>query len=67
MTKVGVPQFPGDDSDMAARRHVMRNGVEVPVAIAPKENRLGSVILNRETRSVKLDGTVIVTSRLSNR
>jgi hypothetical protein len=52
---------------MTARRHVMRNGVEVPVAIAPKENRLGSEILNRETRSVKLDGTVIVTSKLSNR
>jgi hypothetical protein len=67
MTKAGVPQLRGDDSDMAARRHVMWNGVEVPVAIAPKENRLGSEILNRETRSVKLDGTVIVTSKLSNR
>jgi hypothetical protein len=67
MTKAGVPQLRGDDSDMAARRHVMRNGVEVPVAIAPKENRLGSEILNRETRSVKLDGTAIVTSKLSNR
>jgi hypothetical protein len=67
MTKAGVPQLRGDDSDMAARRHVMRNGVEVPVAIAPKENRIGSEILNRETRSVKLDGTVIVTSKLSNR
>jgi hypothetical protein len=67
MTKAGVPQLRGDDGDMAARRHVMWNGVEVPVAIAPKENRLGSEILNRETRSVKLDGTVIVTSKLSNR
>jgi hypothetical protein len=67
MTKAGVPQLWGDDSDMTARRHVMWNGVEVPVAIAPKENRLGLEILNRETRSVKLDGTVIVTSKLSNR
>jgi hypothetical protein len=52
---------------MAARRHVMWDGIEVPVATAPKENRLGSEILNRETRSVKLDGTVIVTSKLSKR
>jgi hypothetical protein len=67
MTETGVPQLRRDDSDMAARGHVMWNGVEVPVAIAPKENRLGSEILNRETRSVKLDGTVIFTSKLSNR
>ena len=67
MTKAGVPQLGGDDSDMAVRRHAMWNGVEIPMAIAPKENRLGPEILNRKTRSVKLNGTVIVASKLSNR
>jgi hypothetical protein len=55
MTKAGVPQLQGDDGDMTARRCAMWNGVEVPVAIAPKENRLGLEILNRKTRRVKLN------------
>ena len=69
MTKAGVPQLRGDDGDMTARRHghVMWNGVEIPVAIAPKKDRLGLEILNRKTRSVKLNRTVIVVSKLSNR
>jgi hypothetical protein len=66
--KAGVPQLRGDDSDMTARRHVMWDGVEVPVAIAPKEDCLGLEILNRKTRSIKLlNRTVIVASKLSNR
>jgi hypothetical protein len=52
---------------MAARWHAMWNGVEIPIAIAPKEDRLGLQILNRKTRGVKLNGTVIVASKLSNR
>jgi len=67
MTKAGVPQLRGDNSDMIARRHVMWDGVEGPVAIAPKQDRLGLEILNRKTRSVKLNRTVIVASKLSNR
>jgi hypothetical protein len=43
------------------------NGVEVPIAIAPKKDHLGLEILNRKTRSVKLNRTVIVASKLSNR
>jgi hypothetical protein len=39
MTKAGVPQLRGGDGDVTARRHVMWNGVEIPVAIA--SNRLG--------------------------
>jgi hypothetical protein len=50
MTKAGVPQLQADDNDMAARRHVMWNGVEVSVAIAPKENHLGLEILNRKNQ-----------------
>jgi hypothetical protein len=45
----------------------MWNGVEIPVAIAPKKDRLGLEILNRKTRGVKLNGIVIVASKLSNR
>jgi DNA-binding transcriptional LysR family regulator len=55
MTKAGVPQLRGDDGDMAARRRAMWNGVEIPVAIAPMEDRLGLEILNRKTRGVKLN------------
>jgi hypothetical protein len=44
----------------------MWNGVEVPIAIAPKKDRLGLEILNRKTRGVELDRTVIVASKLSN-
>jgi hypothetical protein len=55
MTKAGVPQLRRDDSDMTTRWHAMWNGVEVPVAIAPKEDRLGLEILNRKTRGVKLN------------
>jgi hypothetical protein len=43
---------------MAARWRAMWDGVEIPVAIAPKEDRLGQEILNRKT-------TVIVASKLS--
>jgi hypothetical protein len=67
MTKAGMPQLRGDNGDMAARRHAMWNGVEIPIAIAPKKDRLGLEILNRKTKGVKLNGTVIVTSKLSNR
>jgi hypothetical protein len=45
----------------------MWNGVEVPATIAPKEDRLGLKILNRKTRGVKLNGTIIIVSKLSNR
>jgi len=55
MTKAGVPQLRGDDSDVTARWHAMWNGVEVPMAIAPKEDCLGLEILNRKTRGVKLN------------
>jgi len=67
MTKTGMPQLRGDDFFSGGRRHTMWNGVEIPVAIAPKEDRLGLEILNRKTRGVKLNGTVIVASKLSNR
>jgi hypothetical protein len=67
MTETRMPKLRGDDNDMATSGHVMWNGVEVPIAIAPKKDRLGLEILNRKTRSVKLNRTVIVASKLSNR
>ena len=67
MTKARVPHLWGDDGDMATRWHAMWNRVEVPVAIAPKESRLSPQILDRKTRGVKLNGIVIVASKLSNR
>jgi hypothetical protein len=67
MTEMRVPKLWGDDSDMTTRRHAMWHGVQVPIAIAPKEDRLGREILNRKTRGVKLNRTVIVASKLSNK
>jgi hypothetical protein len=67
MTETRVPKLRGDDSDMTTSRHVMWNGVEIPIAIAPKKDRLGLETLNRKTRGVKLNRTVIVASKLSNR
>ena len=45
----------------------MWNGVEIPVAIAPKEDRLGLEILDRKAKCVKLNGTIVVAGKLSNR
>jgi hypothetical protein len=66
MPETRMPKLRVDDSDMTTRGHVMWNGVEVPIAIAPKKDHLGLKILNRKTRSVKLNRTVIVASKLSN-
>jgi hypothetical protein len=66
MTETRVPKLRGDDSDMTTSRRVMWNGVEIPIAIAPKKDRLGLEILNRKTRGVKLNRTVIVAGKLSN-
>jgi hypothetical protein len=65
MPETRMPKLRGDDSDMTTSGHVVWNGVEVPIAIAPKDH-LGLEILNRKTRSVKLNRTVIVASKLSN-
>jgi hypothetical protein len=67
MTETRMPKLRGNDSDMTTRRHAMWNGVEVPIAIAPKKDRLGQEILNRKTRGVKLNRTVIVARKLANR
>jgi hypothetical protein len=67
MPKTRMPKLRRDDNDMTMSRHVVGNGVEVPIAIAPKEDHLGLEILNRKTRGVKLNRTVIIASKLSNR
>jgi hypothetical protein len=66
MTETRVPKLRGDDNDMRTSRHVMWNGVEIPIAIALKKDRLGLEILNRKTRGVKLNRTIIVAGKLSN-
>jgi hypothetical protein len=66
MPKTRMPKLRGDDSDMTMSGHVVGNGVEVPIAIAPKKDHPGQEILNRKNRSVKLNRTVIVASKLSN-
>jgi hypothetical protein len=66
MTETRMPKLRGDNNDMTTSRHVMWNGVEVPIAIAPKKDRLGLEILNRKTRGVKLNRIVIVASKLLN-
>jgi hypothetical protein len=55
MTETRMPKLRGDDNDMTARRHAMWNGVEVPIAIASKEDCLGLEILDRKTRGIKLN------------
>lgn len=47
------------------RRVGITYGVEVALTIAAKHHLLRQRILNGKTESVKLDGTVIVTSELS--
>jgi hypothetical protein len=42
-----------------------REGVEVAGAIAAKHHPTGPRILNRKTKSVKLDRTLVVTSELT--
>jgi hypothetical protein len=66
MTETRMPKLRGDNKDMTTSRHAMWNGVEIPFAIAPKNDRLGLEILNRKTRGVKLNRTVIVASKLLN-
>jgi hypothetical protein len=41
-------------------------GVEFPAAIAAKNHAPGQKVLNRETKFIKLNGTFIVTSKLTN-
>jgi hypothetical protein len=65
MTETRVSKLWGDNGDMTTSRHVMWNGVEIPIAIASKKDRLGLEILNRKTRGVKLNRTVIVAGKLS--
>ena len=45
----------------------MWKGVEVPATIATQNLGLGLQILNREAKSIKLNGVVIVASKLTNR
>ena len=42
-------------------------GVEVTITIAAKHLASGLDILNRETKSAKFYGTVVITGKLSNR
>ena len=51
----------------SGRRIDSRDGVEVVRTISAQHHSLCLEILNRKTESVKLEGTVIVTSELSNR
>jgi hypothetical protein len=67
MSEAIMPQLWINDNNMAARRQTMWNGVEILVAIAPKEDRFGLEILNRKTRNIKFNRTIIVASKLSNR
>jgi hypothetical protein len=41
--------------------------VEVSIAIAMKNHMSGLEVLDRKTKSVKFNGTTIITSELSNR
>jgi hypothetical protein len=41
-------------------------GVERPETIAPGESGLGTQILHREAKRVKLNGTVVINGELSN-
>jgi len=45
----------------------MWKGVELPASIATQNLGLGLQILNREAKNIKLNGAVIVASKLTNR
>jgi hypothetical protein len=68
MTEPRVPQG-GGDGNGGVRRGVggSWNGVEVPITIAAKHHATTRHILNRKTKSVKFNRTIVVTSKLTYR
>jgi len=68
MTETEIPQTGGDgETDVGCcRAGGWRNGVKIAGAIAAKNLASGRKILDRETKSVKLYGAVIIFSKLTN-
>jgi len=68
MTETEMPQTGGDGETGVGccRAGGWRNGVKIAGAIAMKNLVSGRKILDRETKSVKLYGAVIIFSKLTN-
>jgi hypothetical protein len=67
MTKTVMPEV-GGDGDVGVRSgRCSRDGVKVASTIAAKHHAPGQDILDRKTKSVKFDRTIVVPSELANR
>ncbi len=69
MTQMTVPKSGGSGEEAVggAGGSGSWKSVEFPVAIATKNHAPGLKVLNRETKFIKLNGTFIVASKLTNR
>ena len=66
MTKTVMPEVGGDGDAGVWSGRRSREGVKVGSTIAAKHHVLGRDILDRKTKSVKFDRTVVAPSELTN-
>ena len=66
MTKTVMPEVGGDSNAGVWSGRCGREGVKITSTIAAKHHASGRDILDRKTKSVKFDRTVVVPSELTN-
>jgi hypothetical protein len=66
MTKTVMPEVGGDGKASVWRGGCNGDGVKVASTIAVNHHASGRDILNRKTKSVKFDRTIVVPSELTN-
>jgi hypothetical protein len=66
MTKMVMPEVGGDGGAGMRSGRCSGDGVKVASTIAAKHHAPGQDILDRKTKSVKFDRTVVVPSKLTN-
>ena len=66
MTKTVMPEVGGDGNAGVWSGTRSREGVKVTNTIAAKYHASGRDILDRKTKSVKFDRTVVISSELTN-
>jgi hypothetical protein len=67
MTKTVMPEVGGDGDASVRSGRCSRDCVKVASAIAAKHHAPGRDILDRKTKRVKFDRTIVVPSELANR
>ena len=66
MTKTVMPEVGGDGNVGVWSGRCSREGVKVTSTIAAKYHASGRDILDRKTKSIKFDRTVVISSELTN-